>query len=165
MLGDLWRAIVEFIGYLWPLHIVWRWERGIYLVLGEPVVAWRAVGIRVGADRLELKQHSPKVLPAGVYLKIPFFTDVHPVSVAWDFAETDQIDVTLQDGRSLSCVGVAQVRVTDPLVAYLEFHDYEVDRKRMLTAAISELLQEAEPERFNPERRGIFLVYFLGLSL
>ena len=154
MLADFLKTLIQFIEFLWPLKVVRQWESGLYMWCGKIITPWRILAFRLrplpGVD-----------LGPGIYLTLPFFGDVHAVSLAWDFVESGRFDVTLKDNRQLSCEVVAQMRVVDPRAAWLGFDDYSIDRRKMLRAVASEMLQEAEPERFAPERRG----RLLGASL
>lgn len=136
MFADLVSAVVQIIGFLWPFRIVEQWERGLYTFCG------RIAG---------------KELAPGLYPVVPWFCDVKEIPMSWDYVESGRLDLTLRDGRTLSGEAVAQMRVVDLRKAWVAFHDYEVDRRKMLRAVVSELLQEADPERFEPSRRGRLL--------
>lgn len=136
MLGDFLRSLVDFASYLWPFAIVHQWERGIYFIFGRPKFG---------------------LLQPGLYPKIPWFTDVHPIGVTWSYVKTGRLDLVLKDDRILSCDVTAKMRVIDPLRAYLEYHDFEHDAVLMLEAVASETLTEADAERFTAARRGRLL--------
>jgi regulator of protease activity HflC (stomatin/prohibitin superfamily) len=150
MLADFLKGLVQFAEFLWPIKPVRQFERGLYVWCGVIIrpPSWAILTGTVLED---------EVLGPGLYLALPFFGDVHAVSQAWDFVESGRLDLTLKDGRTLSCEVVAKMRVTGPRAAWVEYEDYTVDRRKMLRAAVSEVLQEAEPDRFAPDRRGRLL--------
>lgn len=152
-MANLWQAIVDSFKYLWPFVIVHQWEVGLYTVFGRFVTPWRLVGFR--------RRALPKILGPGLYLRIPFFTQLREIGLTWDFMESGRLDITLRDGRELTCEVVAKLRVNDPVMAYFEFGDYPEDMRRALRAAVSEVLSEADSERFSQDRR----VRLLGQSL
>lgn len=135
MFADLVSAIVQVVQFIWPLRIVNQWERGLYTIFGR--IKWE-----VGP---------------GIYPVVPWFCEVHEIPTSWDYVESGRLDLTLKDGRLLSCEAIAKMRVVELQKAWVAFHDYEVDRRKMLKAVVSELLQEADPERFEPGRRGRLL--------
>lgn len=135
MLNDLVQALVQIVQFLWPFRIINQWERGLYTVFGR--IVWE--------------------LGPGLYPVIPWFCDVCEIPTSWDFVESGRLDLTLKDDRTLSCEAIAKMRVVDMKKAWVAFHDYEVDRRKMLKAVVSELLQEADAERFEPSRRGRLL--------
>lgn len=149
MLSDFLHTLIEFLAYLWPASIVGQWERGVYLCGGRNVKPWRWVALG--------RVFEGAALPPGVYLKAPWLCEVHAVKMTWDFVESGRFDVILKDGRIASVEVLAKMRVTDPLTAWLEFGDFEIDRARMLRATAAETLSEADPERFTPEKRGRLL--------
>jgi len=150
MLNDLWQLVVQFAEFLWPFRIISQWERALYLVNGRVVIPWRWVAFRWQAlDSQEL--------PPGLYLVFPFFATIHQVAIAWDYVDSGRLDLTLKTGEALSCEAVAKMRVVDLYKAYVGFHDYEIDRRAMLKAAISETLVEADAERFESGKRGRLL--------
>lgn len=149
MLNDLWQLVVQFAEFLWPFRVVSQWERGLYLVNGRVVTPWCVVGFWK-------RQVGQELLP-GLYLVFPYFATVHQVAISWDYVDSGRLDLTLKTAQALSCEAVAKMRVVDLYRAYINFHDYELDRKAMLRAAISETLVEADAERFESGRRGRLL--------
>jgi regulator of protease activity HflC (stomatin/prohibitin superfamily) len=148
--ADFVNAIVSVIGYLWPFKLVGPWERGLYLVFGRIVTPWRWVGF-------SLRPLNDHELPSGMYLCLPFFTEVHQVAISYDYVKSGRLDLTLKDGRILTCAAVAKARIVDLKQAYIAYHDYEVDRVSAFQAAISETLVEADPDRFEAGKRGRLL--------
>lgn len=150
MLSDFLHTLVEFAAFLWPVKVVHQWEAGLYVCAGRVVTPWAWVGLR-------RKPFASHILPAGLYLAVPWVCDVHTVTMTWDYVESGRMDVLLKDGRIVSCEALAKMRVVDPFVAYVEFGDFAMDRPRMLRAVVAETLAEAESDRFAPERRGRLL--------
>ena len=150
MLNDLWQVIVQFAEFLWPFHTVNQWERALYLFNGRVITPWRWVAF----SRTAL---TSRELPPGLYLVFPYFAKVHSVTVAWNYVDSKRLDLTLKDGKTLSCEAIAKVRVVDLYAAYIGYYDYDVDIVDALRAAISETLVKADPERFEPEKRGRML--------
>lgn len=136
MFAELVNLLISVCQFIWPFRMVEQWERGVKTSFG----------------RITDTQVSP-----GVYFVIPWFMDVKEIPGSWDYVESGRMDLTLKDGRTLSCEATAKMRVVDFGKAWADFHDYETDRHRMLRAVVSELLQEADPERFEPARRGRLL--------
>lgn len=136
MLTELLNTLAQFAEFLWPFRVVHQWKLGIFIFCGR-------------ATRIGLKP--------GIYPVVPWFMDVDQVTVAWDYVESGRLDISLKDGRSLSCEVIAKMRVADVGKAWIDFHDYQKDRRLMLRAAVAETLTEADPERFEPERRGRLL--------
>jgi regulator of protease activity HflC (stomatin/prohibitin superfamily) len=157
MLNELWQLVVNSIEFLWPFKIVNQWERALYLVNGHVVVPWRWVA----CDRDLRTPMTSKELPPGLYLRLPFFTDVHSAAISWNYVESHRLDLTLKDGRTASFEAVAKMRLVDIYGAYVGYYDFDVDIVAAFRAAISETLVTADPERFEPERRG----RLLGTSL
>lgn len=149
-MDKLWQVITESVKYLWPFVIVHQWELGIYTVFGRYVQPWRIMGFR-------LRHALPKVLKPGLYIRIPFFTQLKEVTIAWDFVESGRLDVTLRDDRALTFEFTALARIVDPELAYFGFHDFEADLKKALRAAVADFLMSEDTERFLPERRGRLL--------
>lgn len=154
MLNDLWQLVVQFASFLWPFHTVNEWERALYLFNGRVVTPWRWVGFSPRAQ-------SGRELPPGLYLVFPYFAKIHSVAVSWNYVETKRLDLTLKDGRTLTCEAVAKARVIDLYAAYIGYYDYDIDLAAAFRAAVSETLVTADAERFEPEKRG----RLLGTSL
>ncbi len=129
---DLLRLIVEVFQFVWPLRLVRTWEIGVYLVFGR---VWRIVG-------------------AGVYPVIPWFVDVHQVSMAWEPAHTGRKDITARDGRTIMYDAETMFRVVDAVKALTLLHSHEEGMVSLLSSVLSERLAEVDVERFEPERRG-----------
>lgn len=154
MLNDLWQLVVQFASFLWPFHTVNEWERALYLFNGRVVTPWRWVGF-------SLKPQVGRELKPGLYLVFPYFAKVHSVAVSWNYVDTKRLDLTLKDGRTLTCEAVAKVRVVDLYAAYVGYYDYDIDIVAAFRAAVSETLVSAEADRFEPDKRG----RLLGTSL
>jgi regulator of protease activity HflC (stomatin/prohibitin superfamily) len=149
--GDFLKTLFDTVVYFWPFCLVHQWEAGIYLVNGVPVRPWKYVRLSKGSSGDGL------VCKPGLYLKLPWFTDMHCVGLAWDAVESGRIDLVARDNKTISCAVVAQMRVNDPVLAYTEYGNYDVDRVALLRAAVADTLATAESERFDPDRRGRLL--------
>lgn len=136
MLADLLNTLVQIAAYIWPFRIINQWERGLYTIFG----------------RIYFRELGP-----GLYPVIPWFCDVKEIPVSWDYVESGRLDLIIKDGRTLSCEIIAKMRVVQLQVAWVAFHDYEIDRRKMLRAVVSTALREADAERFEPARRGRLL--------
>ena len=150
LLSDVLSLVLQFITFLWPCKIVAPWEKAIYTVGGRIVRPWRIA--RVMADEPDGTELGP-----GLYLTIPWLCEVHEMATSWDYITTERLDITLKDGRKLTCRAIAKVRLTNAHRAYVAFHDYGKDLPSMLETVVSDLLQEADPERFEPAKRGRLL--------
>lgn len=131
-MGDFLRIILESIHFLWPLAIVHQYERGVYLVFGR---VWKVVG-------------------PGLYPKVPWFTEIHFTSVAWEPARTGRCDITAKDNRTVTFDATAWIRVSDPILAYTLVHDYEQGMHSLLSSVLAENLADVEADRLSPEKRG-----------
>lgn len=131
-MGELVRLVIEICQFAFPFRIVKQWERGGYMVLGR----WkREVG-------------------PGLYFVVPFFTDVHAVSVAGSRVGTGRQDLTLFDGSTLSFTATVWARVVDVRAAVCDVNNYDETTQEDLTAALSNELAELDPDRLRPRRRG-----------
>lgn len=102
-MGEMVKLLFDTLGHLWPLRIVNDWERGLYYVCG------RCVG-EVGR---------------GCYPVLPWFCDVHAVSVVPDVVLTPLKSVTTRGGVQLTYSCGITFRVTHPRAAYTKLHDYK----------------------------------------
>lgn len=101
-MGEMVKLLFDTLGHLWPLRIVNHWERGLYYVCGC-YVGW------VGR---------------GCYPVIPWFFDVHTVSMVPDVFLTPLKSVTTRGGVQLTYSCSVTFRVTCPSLAFNELHDY-----------------------------------------
>jgi hypothetical protein len=133
-MGELARLLVEWIAYLWPFRLVQQWERGAYYLGGR---YWKEVG--------------PSVWP---YPVIPWFTEVRTISVAPAPVGTSRIDITLKDGRQLSCAVTAVCQVVNFDLAVNTVDDYRESAQELIAAVVAERLAEAEPDKLEGGVRG-----------
>lgn len=132
MFSDFLHLILQFVEFLWPFKIVHQWEKGVYLVGGR---VWRVVG-------------------PGLYVKIPWFIDLHEISMVWSQVGTARSDITMKDGRLISFAAVVNYRVTDPVAAFTVVHDHEHAMLHLVTGVLAEKLAEIEPDRIEANKRG-----------
>jgi regulator of protease activity HflC (stomatin/prohibitin superfamily) len=132
MFSDLLNTLLQFAEFLWPLHKVQQWEKGMYTVCGR---FWKEVG-------------------PGVYPKLPWFCEIHSTTLAWRPVGTGRCDITTKDGHLLTFSAIAMFRVVDLWKAMVVVHDDEHAFLNMVTSVLSEKLAEVEVERFAPDKRG-----------
>lgn len=121
-MGDLFRMFVDWIQLLWPLHRIEQWEVGGYYEGGKFV----------------------KILPPGLWLLVPWFTEIHNVSVVPDIVWTSRLDITLSDGEMLTFVAEGDYIVTDPAKAMNAVNDYHHRTSEIMAGVLSaELAQKS----------------------
>lgn len=131
-MGDLLKGFVEWLRELWPFREVQQWERGVWLVGGK---YWKTVG-------------------PGIYLVVPWFMHIETVNTAPAIIGTGRQDITLSDGRTLSFVATATVRVIDVKKAVCDVEHYTETTQEILGAILAEKLAEVDASRLAPEKRG-----------
>ncbi len=131
-MGDLFRLVIDSIAYCWPFRLVRQWERAGYLVCGR---WWKEVG-------------------PGVYLVIPFFMDVHVVSVAEAICGTQRLDVTLSNGSTLSFQATCTARVSDVRKAICNVDDFASTTQELLASVLADKLADVDADRLAPNKRG-----------
>lgn len=134
-MGDFWAKLLELLKDLWPFRPVQAWERGFYTILSKPR---RNVG-------------------PGIWPVIPLFTDVKCESIAPAIVRTPLLWLTLTDGTTLSLAVAARMQVRDVRAAICDVDDYRETVQELLTALTASRIQEADPKRLDPEKRGRFL--------
>lgn len=142
-MGDLFRILIDIFQYLWPFREVEGWERGIYTVLGKP---WRGVG-------------------PGRWPVVPYFMNVHAVSVVPGIVRTPLQFVTLSNGSVASFSASAVVQVEDPRTAIFAVDDYGETTQELISAVLSQELAEVDPDRFSTARKRKNLLDELGRTL
>ena len=128
---DLLRLIGEWLAFLWPLKRVQMFERGLYTVCGR----WQW---EVGP---------------GVWLVLPWFCEVDPVAMSKGIIGTPWVDITLQDGRLLSCKASAVVRVSHLPRAINNVDAFMESSQELLHAVVADKLADVDPARLLPEGR------------
>lgn len=130
-MGDAFAKIVELVQMLWPIRMVLPWERGGLLVCGR----WtREVG-------------------PGIYFVIPWFMNVHEISVVEAICGTPRLDITLRDKSTLSFSASATVQVVDVSKAVCTVDNYSETIRELLAAVLAERLADVDAERLAPENR------------
>lgn len=131
-MGELVRLVIEIVQLLFPFRMVKQWERAGYYVFGR---WWREIG-------------------PGVYLVIPWFFDVHQVSVAEAICGTGRQDITLSDGSTLSFSATCTARVCDVKLAINAVDEYQSTTQELLSSVLADKLAEVDAERLSPQKRG-----------
>ena len=131
MVGDFLRLLLDFIEFLWPLKRIEQYEEGVVMVLGR----------------------YKKTVGPGVYFRVPWFTDVHAVSVVWGAITTGRNDITMKDGKTLSFAANSLCRVVNAQKAMIDIHDHENGMHVILSSVLAERLAEIDPERLAPDKR------------
>lgn len=129
--GDFLRVLLDSIHFLWPFRIVQHWERAGYYIFGR---WWREVG-------------------PGLYVVVPFFTDLIAVNCATKPRTTGREDITLKNGAVLSFAATATVRVVDVYKALNNVDDYHQSTEELVGSFLAEQLADVDPERLEPSKR------------
>ncbi len=139
-MGDFVRLLIDALAYVWPFRIVHTWERAGYLVFGR---WWKEVG-------------------PGLYVVVPFFSDVHTVSIAESPCGTARLDVTLSDGTLASVQAVAMARVINVMQAVCNVEHFATSTEQTLSAVLADRLGEIDAARLQPDKRGRLLTSLTG---
>ncbi len=131
-MGELVRLLIDSIAYIWPFRIVRQWERAGYFIFGK----WR------------------REIGPGVYMVIPFFMDVHQISVAEAICGTQRQDITLSDGSTLSFQATCTARVVDVRKAVCSVDEYQTTTQELLASVLADKLAEVDADRLSPQKRG-----------
>lgn len=134
-MGDFGRFLLDCFAYIWPFRIVREWERGGFLVFGR----WK------------------KEVGPGCYFVVPFFMDVHDISIAEAICGTPRLDITLKDRSTLSFSASATVKVTDVTKAVTGVEEYKETIRELLAAVLAEKLADVDADRLAPDKRGRLL--------
>ena len=127
---ELLRLIIDLLTPLWPLRIVWEWQRGLYYIAG------RCMG-EVGP---------------GVKAVVPYICDVKCVSIVPEIYTTPLQTITLRDKSNLTYSASLTVVVKNPRAAYNLIGHYEETIVELAARILSDGLADADPERFDPAR-------------
>lgn len=130
-MSELFNLVAQWAEFLWPFRRVQLFERALYTVCGRK--QWE-----VGP---------------GVYPVIPWFCEVDPVAMSKGIVATPRIDITLQDGRLLSCGVSAVVRVSDLRKAINAVDAFMESSQELLHAVVADKLADVDPKRLEPEGR------------
>lgn len=130
-MAELLHLILEVLKFLWPLRLVDQWERGVWYVCGH---YWRTVG-------------------PGVFPVLPWFMEVRPVNMVPAIHGTPLQTVTLRNKAQLTYSATVTVQVEDPAKALNEVDQWHETVIELVAGTLAERLAEADPERFDPDRR------------
>jgi regulator of protease activity HflC (stomatin/prohibitin superfamily) len=129
--AELLQLILHVVQYLWPFRIVEQWEHGVYYACGR---YWRTVG-------------------PGVWPVVPYFMEVRAVSVAPAIHGTPLQTVTLRNKLVLTYSATITVQVEDAAKALNEVDQWHETVIEMASGTLAERLAEADPDRFDPDRK------------
>jgi hypothetical protein len=122
----IWQFLVDIITEIWPLRHVSGWETGVRTWMNRPK-----------------KEKGP-----GIYLVLPIFGDILPVTTVRYVTVGSRQDITLKDGTPLNFAASAWVKVTDATAARFSVDDYEESATEIIEAVLAERLAEVEIDRF-----------------
>jgi regulator of protease activity HflC (stomatin/prohibitin superfamily) len=128
--AELVKLVVDLLTMLWPLRRVQPWENGVYIIFGKWV----------------------RVVGPGVKLVLPYFTEVHPVSVVPEVYTTPLQSITLRDGRSLNFSASVTVVVRDAKAAYTRVGHWAETVVELAAAVLAAELADVEVDRLDPKR-------------
>lgn len=131
MLTDIGRFIMEIIGFLWPLHMVYQWERGAYYVCGR---YWMDVN-------------------PGVYPAIPWFMEVRAEGCVSQTFVTPLQTITTKDGGTLTFSASFKLRVLDLGQAYNNVLEWGETSTEDTAAALADKLADVDVARLDPANR------------
>lgn len=124
-------VLSQWVGELWPFRRVKLYERALYTVCGR----WQW---EVGP---------------GVYAVVPWFCEVDAEPISKGIVGTPRIDITLKDGRLLSCTASATVRISDLRRAVNNVDAFMESAQELLQAVVADKLSDVEATRLEPEGR------------
>lgn len=132
MIAEFLSLLIQIAQVIWPFRIVRQWERAGYLVFG------RWVG-EVGP---------------GCWPVLPWFFDVHTVSVVPGIVGTGRQDITVKDGSILSFAATATVRIVDARKAMCDVENVTSTMQELLASVLAEKLADVDASRLEPQSRG-----------
>jgi regulator of protease activity HflC (stomatin/prohibitin superfamily) len=128
---DLVRLLVEIWGYIWPLKIVWQWERGAFYMEGR---YWRDVG-------------------PGCYPIIPFLWEIKTEGVVSQTHVTPLQTITTKDGGTLTFSASIKLRVVSLGRAFGEVLNWDETALEDASAALADTLSDVDIPKLDPENR------------
>jgi hypothetical protein len=130
-MNDFLRLILDSLEFAWPFRRVELFERALYTICGR----WQW---EVGP---------------GIWPILPWFCDVDAVAMSKGIIGTPWVDITLQDGRLLSCKASAIVRVVNLGRAVNRVDAFMESSQELLHAVVADKLADVAAERLAPEGR------------
>ncbi len=130
-MGDLLRAIVDYLQFFWPFKKIKQWERGLKYRGG-----------------LFVKEKGP-----GIVFIIPWVHDLHTESMLKGIVGTPRLDITVRDGKMLTFQASAWARVVDLQLAYQGVDAYMETTAENMAQIIATKLAEVDADRLQPEKR------------
>jgi regulator of protease activity HflC (stomatin/prohibitin superfamily) len=119
-MGDLIRAIVEIIKYLWPIRVVKSYERGVRFIGGM----------------------EPRELKPGIYWHVPFFMSIDTLAIVQDVVDLDIQAITTKDGKSVVISANVAFRITDAVAHWTSVQDFAENFPRMACRHVSAKARE-----------------------
>lgn len=127
-MGEILKLLNDIFQMIWPFRVVHSWEMGLYFIFG----------------RFQF------LCAPGLKFVIPFFTDVHTVTMVPRSEKTPVNSITLKDGRTLTYQCCLRLQVVDAAKAYCEVDNWKETSIEVADGLLSELLTESDPKRFDP---------------
>lgn len=134
-MGDFLRVLLDSISYLWPFEIIRQYELGGMYLFGR----------------------FRRVLSPGLYFRVPFFQHVINVTAVPYMVVTPRMDLTMRDGRPLSVVASAWVKVSDFNLAINTVDSFHSTTTEIIKAVVADRLARVQPTRLEPENRADLL--------
>jgi regulator of protease activity HflC (stomatin/prohibitin superfamily) len=134
-MGDFLRVLLDSIAYLWPFKIIHQYQVGGMYLFGK----------------------FRRVLEPGLYFAVPFFQHIIDVGAVPYMVVTPRMDLTLRDGRALSVVASAWVRVSDFNLAINTVDSFHSTTTEIIKAVVADRLARVQPSRLEPESRADLL--------
>lgn len=131
-MSDFLRLLIDSISYLWPLKIVYEWERCAYYVCGH---FWKTMG-------------------PGLKVVIPFFTDIQSEGIVPTIFVTPLQSIMLKDGGTLTFSATLTLSVIDVGKAYNSVMKWEQTSLELTAGLLAEKLADYDATLFEPEKRG-----------
>jgi regulator of protease activity HflC (stomatin/prohibitin superfamily) len=125
---ELVRLLIDTAGVLIPFRIVSTWQMGLYFWCGR--YQWTT--------------------GPGIKLVFPYLCEVKTVSVVREVGTTPLQTITLRDGRQLTYSASIAYHVTDANLAHNTVGHWSETLLELSAGIISEVLADAESERFDP---------------
>lgn len=130
---SLFNLIIQIAQFAFPFRLVHQWESGGYYALGRWI----------------------KAVKPGLYVIIPFFTDVKTISVAGAIVGTGRQDITLLDGSMLSFSATVWAKVADPYKALNLVDEPTSTTQELLASLLADTLAETEVVRLKGSKRKV----------
>ena len=136
------QVLFEFLETFWPFVTIDEWERGVYFIHGRPLIRKGTInGIPYDFSTLD----------PGLYVHLPWFHEILTVDIVPTPLGTQLLNITLEDGSTLSFSLTYVVQVEDPLKALCEVDSYKESTGEIVTSVVAEKLAELDASRLKTE--------------